>query len=378
MYMTTTTNKHFLNLFILVTFTLFMTGCAQFGMISQNDVYLQKPSALSTGEDETDLTSYNAYKAKERGAYQDQYLIDQMYNRRLIGASLYGVRPMFGAPYPPGAFILYGSRPSILFYQNSFYSNSYFAWNRPWNNGFGYNCGYNPHFPYSNGMYGCLNSPYNQFGFGNPYYNYGGGQSFGNSGGIADNSNTFTGRPRMSLSSNSARSSSYPNTLKSSYTGGVESVNVNDQTQGTSRRSIQNKQAVRSSHMPFKSDQWKTQNNSSYQSKNGGSSISANRSRISSTTNRGNRYSPSTSARRSGVARSPRTSVNSSTRSTYSSGSQRRTSTSSPNYSRNRSNSGSSSRSYNSRSRSSSGSITRSSGSRRSSSSSSSSSSGRR
>lgn len=343
-----TKKQYFFRLLSISILSVTLFGCAQYGMISENDVYLQKPTALSADDDETDITSYNAYKARQRGVYQDQYLIDQMHDRRLIGSMLYGVRPMFGTPYPPGSFVLWGYRSPILFYQNSHYFNSYYTWNRPWNYGYGFGCGYNPYNPYASGMYGCGYSPFNSYGNGYGYGQPNTGQNFAGNNNPTTSSNHFTGRPRLSLSSNSSRSSTYPATLKSSALQPVSSSAVNNQTQGTSRRAVRSKQQVRSSHMPFKTN---THTGSSYTRTNYSQGQRRNSTR-SSSYNRTNTYTPSQSARRSGVARTPRSTVNSAnTRGGYTSGQVRRTS------------SGTSSRSgYTPRTRSSSSSVSRSTG----------------
>lgn len=347
----TTKKQYFFRLLSISVLTVALFGCAQYGMISENDVYLQKPTALSTGDDETDITSYNAYKARQRGVYQDQYLIDKMHDRRLIGSMLYGVRPMFGTPYPPGSFILWGYRSPILFYQNSHYFNSSYTWNRPWNYGYGYDygfgCGYNPYNPYASSMFGCGYNSFNSYGNGYGYPNN--GQNVAGNNNSTQPSNQFTGRPRLSLSSNSSRSSTYPSTLKSSGLQPASSSAVNDQTQGTSRRAVKSKQQVRSSHMPFKSN---TSTGSPSYTRTNNNQSQRRSSTLSSSTNRTNSYTPSRSARRSGIARTPRSTVNSAnTRGGYSSGQVRRTS------------SGTSSRSgYTPRTRSSSSSVSRSTG----------------
>lgn len=41
-----------------------LASCANYNHISENDVYMQKPSELNAGGDESDLTSFAAFKAR--------------------------------------------------------------------------------------------------------------------------------------------------------------------------------------------------------------------------------------------------------------------------------------------------------------------------
>lgn len=356
-----------LTLFLIV---IFVAGCAQYGMISENDVYMQKPTALSTGEDESDLTSYNAYKARERGAYEDRYLIDQMYDRRYYGTLLYGGSFMGGTPFYSGNFITWGYMNPIRGYQNTYYFNSFYNWNRPWTYAYGY--GYNPYNPYANGIFGYGYPTY--YPFGTPYgtYPYGSNNMIPNNN-VSTAGNHFSGQKRFSLSSNAPRSSSYPATLKSNTPGNGGSSSGNLSTTGTSRRAA-GKQSVQSSHMPFKNSSANGSSSQNYVNNTGGSyrtySTRSSRKNVSQSRSTRTQYTPSRSARNSGVTRTPRTTSNYE-RTGYSNSSTRRTT------------SGSSSRSpsYNSRTRSVSSSSRSVGGSRStgsSSSSSSSSNSGRR
>ena len=328
--MVTTKKQYFYRLLTTTFLFALLTGCANYGMISENDVYLQKPTALSVGEDETDLTSYNAFKARERGDFQEAYLIDQMYSRTLIGTGLYGVRPMFGSPFMNRNFINWGYRSPILAYQNNFYYNGFNHWNRPW--GFGNSFGFNGFGACGQGFFG--------YGYGyNPLFNncnnFGHGiasnpPSFGQntSNNNVNSNNHFSGRPRISLSSNSSRSSTYPNSLKSQELQPGSEVYINNEKLGTSRRAIQKKR-VSGTHMPFKNGS--NASISSFQrNKMSDAQQQNSRSQISARTN----YMPSNSARRSGVARSPRATVNTTTRTGYSSSQNRRISNQSANSSR--------------------------------------------
>ncbi len=320
--MISTKKEYFFSLLTSFFLIALFTGCANYGMISENDVYLQKPTALSTVEDETDLTSYNAFKARERGEYKEAYLIDQMYSRTLISSALYGVRPMFGSPFSTGNFITWGYRSPILAYQNNFYYNSYNHWNNPWSYGntFGFTDGFRPcgqgDFGYG---YGYNSMYHNCNGFGHGIASS--QPDFNQNNNTTNSNNQFTARPRISLSSNSARSSTYPSSLKSQELQPGSEVYVNNEKLGTSRRAIQKKR-VQGAHMPFISGS--NASISSFQRKDMNSSQQQRRvnTQLTSRTN----YIPSNSARRNGIARSPRATVNTTTRTGYSSNQYRRVS----------------------------------------------------
>lgn len=297
--MVTVKKQYLIRFSTLTLIATLLVGCAQYGIISENDVYIQKPTTLSTNEDESDLTSYNAYKARERGAYQDEYLIDQMHDRRLIGSLLYGNQSMFYMPFTTSNYIPWGYHSPILAYQNTHYFNSFYNWNRPWTYNFGYGYGGYAYNPYSNGFFGYGYSP-----FFHNHINYSGQSVFINNANVNASQNYYTGKPRLTLSSNSSRSSSYPSTLKSANYQHDFDPTVNDQTQGTSRRAAGRKSAIRSSHMPFKERDYNNINSTNTRNT---SNSSRNYNSSGST-----RYTPSQSARRSGIARSTRPTVNSS------------------------------------------------------------------
>lgn len=318
-------HKQNFSFIILVTVTVLLSGCAQYGMISENDVYMQKPTALSAGEDESDLTSYNAYKARQRGVYQDEYLIDQMYDRRYYGTLLYGGAPMFGMPFYPGNFITWGYQSPIRGYQNTFYFNSFYNWNRPWTYGYGYN--YNPYNPYANGFYGYSYPNYSPFGNPFGYGNYGSGVNLSANNNYGSQGNHYSGHKRFSLSSSASRSSSYPGTLKSNtevYSNSSSFDGTNEMK--TSRRAAA-KKSIRSSHMPFRNNSSyyqgneQQQNSLSQNQRTNSRSVNTNRN-INRTTR--STYKPSRSAQRSGIARTPR--ATNYERTNYSSSSNRRTS----------------------------------------------------
>jgi hypothetical protein len=194
--------------------SLLLTSCASYCVISDNDVYLQKPAAIDLTDDQEDITSYNAYKAGDQGAYQ---IGDpRLRNTNARAFATYNARFMFGTYYNPF---------------HSFYQTDPFRYGRPYGFGYGLNSplygmntyympgfgyannyGYGYGFNYGNCYYGCQYGnymyPYNSNNF------YGGTHTNSNSNynGFGS-SNYFYGR-RNSLSGNSGRSSSYPNTLK--------------------------------------------------------------------------------------------------------------------------------------------------------------------
>jgi hypothetical protein len=303
--MVTAKKQYLIRFSTLTLIATLLVSCAQYGIISENDVYIQKPTALSTNDDESDLTSYNAYKARERGEYQDEYLIDQMHDRRLIGTLLYGNQSMFFMPFTTSSYIPWGYHSPILAYQNTHYFNSFYNWNRPWTYNYGYGYGGYAYNPYNNGYFGYGYSP-----FFHNHNNYSGQSVLINNTNVNASQNYYTGKPRVTLSSNSSRSSSYPSTLKSAGYQQNSDPLINDQTQGSSRRVSGRKTTVRSSHMPFKEEDY-----NKIEGSNNGNMMNSSRnnsSRSYNSTER-NRYTPSQSAKRNGIARSTRSTVGGST-----------------------------------------------------------------
>ena len=235
----------------LIALGLIVTSCANYGMISENDVYLQAPTEINLQEDETDLTSYNAYKARQRGEFEDGRLDPRIPFKRW--RSSYMIASLYAGPY----FNLYG-RGGMT---SPFYGGA-----GMFGHGFYYNdvsyYGILHNHNYINGIY----SPYTTFGMGYGYgYGYGSGYAYNGFGyGMhpyanaapqvsngTSNQPVFYGR-RNNLSSSSNRSSSYPNTLKSGSFS-TSNSNSNNQTNGTSRRSIQKTSSNGSEYSKHKS-----------------------------------------------------------------------------------------------------------------------------
>ena len=348
---------------LLILSTLFV-GCAQYGMISENDVYLQQPNKINIGEDENDMTSYNAYKARQRGVFVERY--NNVQQRNLGARNLLRQSVFFGnSPFYANNF--YG-RNGFSPYYNSAFNMCYDPFNPFGCNNFD-NWGYYNNFGYG-GMHGFNNGFYNGMNNGffggfhhgyNPYvsnifitHNYYGtninGGSFGNNNTVTNN-RTYYG-PRTSLSANSGRSSSYPSTIKSkNLSNNSSSHSSTASDQASSRRTKGHKRSIRSPHMPF-ADNSNRRNtsptsevalNNNRQIRNNGVS----RASQSASNRRSATYRPSSTARNSGTARSSRPST---TRNSSASSSTRRSSSSSS-YSR-PSNSTSRSVSYPSSSRS--------------------------
>lgn len=206
---------------------LLLSSCANYGYISENDVYYQKPTEISLDEDETDITSFNAFNARQRGLFRDEYVdprINQrsMHNQFMLRASYMPFDSWYGWNNSPMAFHGMG--------YNSFYGNYY---GFPYRYGYGYGM-YGPHYgsfanPYLYDMYAYGSSYYynpyhygfaNHYGY-NPYYHggfyggyYGGqgsyyGENVGN-----NNQGTYHYGHRSASNANSRRSSNYENTLK--------------------------------------------------------------------------------------------------------------------------------------------------------------------
>lgn len=177
--------KSFKNIIYLSTLSWFLFSCAQYGMISDNDVYLQRPSAVVLDGDANDPTTFNNFRAGREGQFVNRNNnVPRMFLG--LGYGVYGGN--FGGMYSP--------------FYNPYATFGGNGWNNGWNSGFGH--------PYGFG---------NNYGYGNYYNNggfFGGNNSLWSS---AHDGPTFCG-PRGSLSSSSARSSAYPETMKSSVQSG--------------------------------------------------------------------------------------------------------------------------------------------------------------
>jgi hypothetical protein len=372
------------------TAALLFASCASYGVISDNDVYLQKPAAIDLTDDQQDITSFNAYKAGRQGAFQNG-------DPRLRNTNA----SIFIASSNPFAF------------NNSMFSPYYgyndpFMWNRPygmynscgagfgngWGYGYGYGHGYGNgfnnmcgNFGFYNGyQYGSLLSPHyghNFYGINyigpnsnNSWSNNSGNSSFFYSG----SNNQFYGQ-RSPLSGNSRRSSAHPETLKNQ----TKKVNQTASTNFPSYNKVQNRRTVSSSEREYVRPNVNTNRNISRTNDYNSSgrnvnTSSTNQRRVtsSSNTNRSRSFTPSNTARSSGTVN--RSNVDRRTSGSYNSSSNtRRGSYSSSGNNGNRGSSYSSpQRSSGSSYNGSSGSSSRSTGSGSSSSRGSSSSSGRR
>src|SRR5690554_1929138 len=58
---------------MLIGAVAILSSCSNYEYISENDVYMQAPTEINLEEDENDLTSFNAFKAREKGIYKDEY-----------------------------------------------------------------------------------------------------------------------------------------------------------------------------------------------------------------------------------------------------------------------------------------------------------------
>lgn len=274
-------NKILKNLIFAGIVTSFLAGCSSYGVISENDVYMQKPTQVNLAEDENDITSFNAFKARQKGKYNDNYLIDEMHNRAYIGAMLYGGRPFPGTIGYNRPIGFHGMR--YMHYQNNFFHQGTWGYN-PWMTmgGFGYG------YPYAGNMYGYPYSPYGVNNY-NPIIHTNPQTPSG--GYVANNSQNHFNRKRNDLGANSNRSSAYPSTLKSGSGNFVTSNAVNDETKGTSRRAVRNKRPTGNKSYTSPKNYSKS---TTYGSYTGGIT------NASSKNSRTRTYAPSQSARRSG------------------------------------------------------------------------------
>ena len=312
------------HIFYISTIGLLLTSCSNYGVISDNDVYSQKPAAIDLTDDEQDITSFNAYKAGRNGAFQrgDK----RLENTNARAFATYNTRFMFGTYYNPF---------------HAYYPTDPFIWGRPYYHFYGLNSpmfGMNTYYaPGFNSFYG-----YNGYGFMSPYYSHnyyginyiGYGYSSGNTSYFGSGStNQFYG-PRNSLSGHSRRSSSYPQTLKNKMYSNFTPSNSNVNTKNIASRTVQNRREVSNDQREYVRPN-ATRNASRATINNGSNRNSTasttNQRRSASTTNnyRSKDYTPSNTARRTGTVNrssSQRSSgsynsSNSSRRGSYSSGS---------------------------------------------------------
>lgn len=199
-----------------------LSSCSNYKYMSENDVYVTAPSIMDIGGDESDLTSFNAFRSRENSNIQSQFIGNNM-------------RVM---PFGMGMTL---SNQPMAFHGMGMYDPFY----RPGFSNFGYHNFYSPYYSdfYGYNTYGSFYNPYhyNPYYY-NPYYYgsgfYGGGYYGGNSGtNVSSNNSTFYGK-RSSLSSSSSRSSSYPSTLES--TGKTGMITAPTTTSNATVRRVEN------------------------------------------------------------------------------------------------------------------------------------------
>src|SRR5690554_1286011 len=143
---------------ILLGVGVLLTSCSNYGYISENDVYMQAPTEINLEEDENDITSFNAFKARQKGAFTDEYNDPRLNNTmRFNQFMIINAYSPYGNPY--GMYRPYG------IYSNRPIGFHGMGWNDPYyNSNFytGFGMGYGYYGMYGSGMYGT--------GFYNPYY----------------------------------------------------------------------------------------------------------------------------------------------------------------------------------------------------------------
>lgn len=267
--------KRIIGLLIFVGTVASLASCSNYKYMSENDVYSSRQTDVIIGESETDLTSFNAYKAREKGAFQDSYVDNNRSNQRSsfggmnmgfgIGAAPFGMG--YGLNNGPMAF--HGMGMYDPFYRGNSFSQGF-------NAGYAYGMygGYNPYDPFYGGYYDPFyySGYYNPYSYGGSYYGYGGyynpyyGNHYGgyydpyysngghygggyygggypgyNNGGYTaggNTSTTFYGK-RNSLTSGSSRSSSYEGTTQGAPKLGSSIATVGSPGATEMRRGIQ-------------------------------------------------------------------------------------------------------------------------------------------
>jgi len=295
-----------IKIFVLLGAGAFLASCSSYRYISENDVYMQVPTEINLEEDENDITSFNAFKARQKGAfdqeYQDPRINDRMFMNQIMLTNSY--RPFGTSQY------MFRNRP-MAFHGMGFYDPFYNNHYRGFNSGIGFGMrGYGMHGMYGNGF----NSPFgygNPYGFGyDPFFNGGfyGNSFYGNGyhGGLANNN--YNNSPNISQptfyghrGSMSSCSSFYSNSKSMQGTNSSGSYDINNQQLGTSRRAVQRKYAGGS-------DYNKGFNNNGVPNSNGMVPNANNRMNKAPVHHRAvnNRYTPNSSARRSGVVQESR------------------------------------------------------------------------
>lgn len=276
---------------ILLGAVTVLSSCSNYGYISENDVYMQAPTEINLEEDENDLTSFNAFKAREKGAFRDEYM-DPRVNER-IRMNYF----MLANSYNPYfvSFNMYANQP-IRYHGMGMHGLFYAGYGL--SSGFGTGMYYDRFYsPYYGAYYGNYYNPY-YYGYNQGFYPY-------NYGGIVNNSNNPSNNQpvhygnRSPISSSSNRSSSYQKSYtKQALPVSTSAYNVNDQTLGTSRREVGRRYAGSSDYS--NNGKPNTSNFKSSQSGSIKSSGAVQQSRVNQN------YTPNSSARRSGAVQTQR------------------------------------------------------------------------
>src|SRR5690554_2544464 len=136
---------------MLIGAVAILSSCSNYEYISENDVYMQAPTEINLEEDENDLTSFNAFKAREKGVFKDEYQ-DSRVNER-VKANYFMLVSSY-SPYYQG-YGMYSDYPYHyhgMGMQSLFYSGYGFM-----QRGFGFYSGF------GFGM-NAFHSPYNYYG----------------------------------------------------------------------------------------------------------------------------------------------------------------------------------------------------------------------
>ena len=203
-----------------------LTSCHTYGVIAENDVYIQGPSQLNIAEDPNDMTSFNAFRAGRDGRFNTQYNSPRMRNSMYMGFGspmMWGYDPFydpfrmnmgFGGMYGYNPYGFHGMHPGWGY--GGFGWNNHFGWGYP-HGGFGWG--------HHHGMHGWAGSGWGMHGWGHPGMHGWGhpgmhgwghpGSSWGtNTGSVASTPKNMFRGPRQSVTARSARSSGYPGTLQ--------------------------------------------------------------------------------------------------------------------------------------------------------------------
>lgn len=124
--------KKFILPFAIGLIMLSVSSCNIYGVVAEDDVYVQGPSKLNLQEDPNDMTTFNSYRAGRQGRFQTQY------NTPRRNTSI-GMMAGFGNPWGPTMGMHSGWGMNHGWGMNSWGHN---PWHNPWGPSWGMHGGW--------------------------------------------------------------------------------------------------------------------------------------------------------------------------------------------------------------------------------------------